>query len=235
MIYLGLSLSEKQKAVAYYAACHNIHKIWTIGEPLNLDNEDVTSWRNVIEYDYYNRLRTAIRQDDLIVINEILHTSKRADLGYNCIRQYVVQTPHRLIFQTYPFHNEESDLAILYDFLQINPFLNTPWPDIDISQYIARCKMPPITMTIEPVTLTEAQVQRYEIAKKKIFDKLIGSPATLPKACLRESQKINPLGDNKAIFKPDGHYYESQLGVDHYYCDILRQKAAIVRRYNEQF
>lgn len=235
MIYLGLLLSEKQKVVADYAVCHNIHKIWTIGEPLNLDNEDVTSWRNVIEYDYYNRLRTAIRQDDLIVINEILHTSKRTDLGYNCIRQYVVQTPHRLIFQKFPFNNSEEDLAILYDFLQNNPFLKTPWPDIDIKDSIAFCRLPPVTMEIIPVELTNEQVARYEVEKDNIFNKLKGTPATLPKACLKVSQKLNPRGDNKAIFKPDGHYYETQLGVDHYFCNILRQKAAIVRRYNEQF
>lgn len=230
MIYLGI-INEVEE-INNYVNENKIDKVYVLGSGLNVKNAINISRPDIVQYDNYNMLRSQVKEQDLIVINNILSSSKRTDLTYNCIRQYVVQTRHRMIFQKYPFNNTEKDLAVLYDFLQNNPFNTIPWEDIDIWPFIEKCELPELTMKIEKITLPEDKVRKYEKEKEKIFSSLKGSLSVLPKQCLRASQKLNPLGDDKSIFNPNGHYYETQLGVDKYFCDILRSKAKVLEKYN---
>ena len=51
----------------------------------------------------------------LLIINECLRTRKRSDLTYNCLHHYLNQTPHRLIFEYFPFVSDPNDFMILLD------------------------------------------------------------------------------------------------------------------------
>lgn len=66
--------------------------------------------------------------------------------------------------------------------------------------------------------------------KESIFAKLKGSPAVLPRQCLKEAQKLTG-GDDKSIFNPNGHYIFSQLGVDKYFYEQLKKQIEVYNEY----
>lgn len=229
MIYIGTF--DIAEIVADYVAKHGIRHVWTMGEATGVEGETVTPWNGLDLYANYTPLRSSIQQGDLVVMNGIMRTSKRTDLKLNCLRQYVVQTKHRLAFEPLPFHEREEDLAIVSDMMQDNPFLKEDFDRDEFRKLLAGVSLPPVTMRIVRRELDPALVNAYLKEKERIFAKLKGSPSVLPKQCLKVSQTLCKEGDDKATFKPDGYYVETQLGVDRYFCDILRYKADIMRSY----
>ena len=62
-------------------------------------DDEFIEWADIIEYRYYYRLLQEIGSKTLVVVNECLRTQARHDLTYNCMRLFLNQTDHRLIFQ----------------------------------------------------------------------------------------------------------------------------------------
>ena len=122
MIRLGLSDEDKRMVVARYVADHAIRHVVIIAPSrFRLDAIDVPShehveWSEVILYKFYYRLLQSIDRNTLIVVNECLRTQDRNDLTYNCIRNYLQQTPHQIVFQYMPILDRVEDFAILLDF-----------------------------------------------------------------------------------------------------------------------
>lgn len=231
MIYLGKF--DKEKIVSEHIKTNNIRKVWIIGE--NIANYRCVSYSDCIEYDPYNEYRTSIQGGDLIVLNEILHTSIRNDLHYNCIRQYVVQTQHRIIFQKMPFLNEEKDMAILYDMVSQSPFSYQSNPYEQMERPEMQINLPTSTMVINSISAPADKVKKYLSEKEKIFQKLKASPCVLPRQCLAAWKKIASLDCDLADYKPDGEYIEhTNIGVSKYFCDILRKKDAIYRNWSRK-
>lgn len=67
-------------------------------------------------YVYFYRLLQEINNDVLLVINECLRTKNRYDLTYNCIRNFLNQTKHQIIFQYLPIIESFNDFFTLFDF-----------------------------------------------------------------------------------------------------------------------
>ena len=67
-------------------------------------------------YVTFYRLVQEIDSETLIVLSEALRNQNRYDLTYNCIRNFLNRTDHRLIFQYLPQIDTVDDFMILFDF-----------------------------------------------------------------------------------------------------------------------
>ena len=220
-IYLGEQ--PKEKIVNDYIKTNDIKKVVIIGEPLTLDfgNYEIIKFSDTIMYKYFYRLLQEINKGTLIVLNECLKKVNRYDLTYNCIRRYVLQTEHRLIFNYYPIIKEQQDIMILYDMLQSNPFLKeqykyiTEFKDIEIGK---------IDFEIEKVEikLDDNIVQEYEEKKEEIIKEVKKDPDIIPRRLLKFSESKKPKGfDSLSKIKPKMKVCVSQLKVDIYYFNEL--------------
>lgn len=118
-IYLGYSDADKRCIIAEYQAAHGIRKTVVISHehyPLPIPETDQITYADVIRYVVFYRLLQEIDTQTLIVINECLRTQNRYDLTYNCIRNYLNQTSHVLVFQMLPQIDMAEDFMILFDF-----------------------------------------------------------------------------------------------------------------------
>jgi hypothetical protein len=122
MIFIGLASMEKAVRVREYCDAHAVRKV-VIFSPskfrpdLALDTEyEHVEWSDIIQYKFYYRLLQEIGRETLLVINECLRTQNRYELTYNCLRLFLQQTPHALIFQHLPIIDTIDDFAVLFDF-----------------------------------------------------------------------------------------------------------------------
>lgn len=119
MIALGYTDAEKHKTIDEYRIKHGIKHIVVISAdefPLLVDDADCQPYTQIIEYHIFYRLLREITADSLIVINECLRNQNRYNLHYNCIRLFLNQTAHVLVFQQLPQIDTCEDFMILFDF-----------------------------------------------------------------------------------------------------------------------
>lgn len=119
MICLGASSQEKVDMIAQYCADHHISKVVVFSPeayalPLQ-DRWEAVEYSQIIQYVFYYRLLQEIGSDTLLVVNECLRNQNRHDLTYNCLRNYLNQTKHVIVFQHLPIIDAWDDFAILFD------------------------------------------------------------------------------------------------------------------------
>lgn len=121
MILLGLDDAAKDAEIARYCAEHAIRKVFILSpakyrRPCSIEAHEHIEWAEIILYKFYYRLLQEIDGATLLVVNECLRTQNRHELTYNCMRLFLAQTPHRLVFQHLPIIDTWDDFAILFDF-----------------------------------------------------------------------------------------------------------------------
>lgn len=133
MIRIGLDDTAKGEIVARYREEHEIKKVYVLSPARFAPSwavEHMTDpatqgdgrgglhvdWSDLIEYRYYYKLLQEIDRSTLVVVNECLRTQNRYDLTYNCVRNYLNQTPHVLVFQYLPIIDTIDDFMVLFDF-----------------------------------------------------------------------------------------------------------------------
>src|SRR5690554_5464799 len=119
MIRIGLNEEEKRHEVERYTQTHGITQVKVFYPdkfPIDLGGEHI-EYKDIIEYKFFYRLLEEIDQDTLLVFNECLRTQKRSDLTYNCAHHYCNQTPHKIVFEHFPFIESKIDFMILLDFI----------------------------------------------------------------------------------------------------------------------
>lgn len=122
IIHLG-ETSKKLDIVSAYAKQHSISKVYFLGpkkfwfDSISLDVEhEWIDWPDIIEYGPFYRLCQEIDRSKLVVVNECLRSQNRSCLTFNCIRHFLNQTVHQIIFQYLPIIDGKSDLMALVDF-----------------------------------------------------------------------------------------------------------------------
>jgi len=120
MIRLGFTESEKDSEITRYCKENQIRKVFILSHgtsqlPCSFAGHEHIEYSQVIQYKYYYRLLQEIDDSSLIVVNECLRTQNRNDLTYNCIRNYLNQTRHRIVFQYLPIIDTLDDFMILFD------------------------------------------------------------------------------------------------------------------------
>jgi hypothetical protein len=122
MIFLGLTDTEKEERLTKYCQTNSIQKIFILSPnrfrpSFNLPCEtEHIEWSQIIEYHFFYRLLQEIKNSTLVVVNECLRTQNRNDLTYNCIRHFLNQTKHQIIFQYLPLIDTFEDFMTLFDF-----------------------------------------------------------------------------------------------------------------------
>lgn len=118
MIRLGLDKTDKLNAVAAYMDANpEVEHVIVFSPPqfwLDGDWEQYT-YADIIMYKVFYPLLEKVDKTYLIVVNECLRTQNRSDLTYNCLHHYLNQTPHRIVFEYFPFVDTADDFMILAD------------------------------------------------------------------------------------------------------------------------
>ena len=219
-IYIGQQ--DKQKIVNDYLANHDIEKVYVFGDDLGI-GENI-SFADLIEYKYYYRLLQEVNAKSLVIINECLRRTNRYELTYNCIRRYLMNKPHRIIFNYLPIKENEEDFAILHDFSIDNPFLKdkyewiTDFSNVEVGEV-------EIDIQVQQITVDEKWLPLYEEEKEKIFNSSYKNPQTIPQKALTFSENVSrnyiKKFDSKRTFKPKMNIVVNQLKVDTYYYEKI--------------
>lgn len=196
MIGLGFSVDEKIQMITDYIARHGITKTVIIS-PARFQFEwmppsgEWLEWRQVIEYQPFYRLLQELDARSLLVINECLRTQNRYDLTYNCIRHYLNQAGHQLIFQHFPLIDGREDFMILYDFETRSRWKRFHFDDVDLREADIRIhRMDPAFTPID-VSASSVDVQRYQEARNRLFATLgQKDPHTLPRNLYLQTGKL---------------------------------------------
>lgn len=119
---MGLDDSAKCEQVARRCSSNSIRKVFVLSpdrfRPTTMPDVELEhiEWADIIKYKYFYRLLQEIDGSSLVVVNECLRTQDRHDLTYNCIRHFLNQAGHVLVFQYLPIIDNIDDFMILFDF-----------------------------------------------------------------------------------------------------------------------
>jgi hypothetical protein len=121
MIRLGFTDDEKRAEIARYVRTHDVRQTVVLGPKRFTFAYDASpcervEWAEIIMYRTYYPLIQQIDRSTLLVLNEPLRTQNRNDLTYNCIRNFLQQTAHQIVFSYLPAIDTVADVGILLDF-----------------------------------------------------------------------------------------------------------------------
>jgi hypothetical protein len=187
-IYIGFSLFDKQKVIANYCATNRITKVYFFSSEefkINLDLPvpiEYISYSDIIMYKTFYRLLEEIDDDKLLVFNECMRTQNRNDLTYNCAHHYCNQTPHKLVFEYFPFIEQPEDFMILLNFINKSKYKGKSFDYQfirDEQAVIVPAKIKPYSID---VGVTEKEKQLYQQKKEQLFCNLgQADPDTIPR------------------------------------------------------
>lgn len=186
MIFIGYTDEQKRIEIERYKASHDITKTVVISAdqfPLPIPDTDQVTYSDVIMYVTYYRLLQEIDHRTLIVINECLRTQNRYDLTYNCIRNYLNQTEHQLIFQQLPQIDTQDDFMVLFDFDTRSRWKRRKF-DLDLILDNSRVCVRLVPIQFKPVQVPTSEVtcRKYRQERQRRFE-TIGNrdPHTIPR------------------------------------------------------
>lgn len=197
MIYLGLSPAQKQVEIERYAETHGIARIVVLSPPalsFSVQAGDIpiqqVAYAEIIEYATYYPLMQALDSHSLLVINECLRVQNRYDLTYNCIRNYVTQTPHRLIFQTLPIVSSREDIMVLHDWERGERYLREPFSENALEGIAIQGQRLPIRIEAQTVSAPAGMHDQYAALKTELASQLRASRKTPLEVLPRKLYKV---------------------------------------------
>ena len=139
-------------------------------------------YKEVIMYRTFYPLLEEIDKEYLLVVNEFMRTRNRSDLTYNCLRHYLNQCGHQIIFEYFPFIEEVSDFMILLDFDTKSKHKGSGFLQDFLWEEDIKAINPHLNLTVNTVELPDNAEEEYEKKKNELFD-TIGNrnPDTIPR------------------------------------------------------
>lgn len=139
-------------------------------------------YKEVIMYRTFYPLLEEIDKDYLLVVNEFMRTRNRSDLTYNCLRHYLNQCGHHIIFEYFPFVEDVSDFMILLDFDTKSKHKGSGFSQDFLWEEDIKAINPHLNLTVDTVDLPDNAEEEYEKKKNELFD-TIGNrnPDTIPR------------------------------------------------------
>lgn len=221
-IYLGTPPSGKRSIIDRYVANNGIRSVkilsperFRIEPPSNGESID---WPEIIMYRTFYRLLREIGPETLVVVNECLRTQERSDLTYNCIRHFLSQTGHQLVFQWLPVISEPKDFMVLLDFDTKSRFKGHGVSDAEISRgQVVITDRTPVFCRIG-VQASEKARRKYETTRTRLFDGIAGKdPHTIPRNLhlvsgqdkLASAQGLSLIGRNNRFSIDDMETYRT--------------------------
>lgn len=177
MILIGLTEKQKQAEIVQYVEKHSIKSVIVFSPkrfymPLP-DLGDVPirqiEYDEVIMYRTFYPLLEEIGQDHLLIVNEFMRTANRNDLTYNCLRHYLNQCGHQIIFEYFPIISKPADFMILLDFDTKSIYKGSGFKLEMLSESYVRCINHHITLQPQSVTLPGNAEEDYDQKKETLF------------------------------------------------------------------
>lgn len=185
MICLGLNTDQKRHTVTEYVSAHGIEKVYVFYPekfPLDYPGARLVEYREIIMYRTFYPLLEEVGPTSLLVFNECLRTQNRSDLTYNCAHHYCNQTPHKIVFEYFPFIEDAQDFMILLDLIDKGRYKGKAFDWSFLAEQLSVCERIPLTAHAIPVPVPTKAVTEYEKKKKALFDNLGESdPDTIPR------------------------------------------------------
>ena len=186
MFYIGDW--DKQKILSHYIEHNGIKKCLVIhSERLKQEYEipvphEYIEYHQTIMYKNYYRLLQWVDKYTLIVTDNIMVTQQRHQLEYNCINNFINQTPHRLVFNYLPFIEDKHDFMILLDFYNKNLYKGEPFRWEYLKDVNLRIKPVHLNFNFIDTPMSEKNKAAYEAKKEKLFAEIgLRDPDTIPR------------------------------------------------------
>lgn len=139
-------------------------------------------WDDIIEYRFFYRLVQEIDNHTLVVVNEGLRTRNRYDLTYNCVRHFLNQTRHQIIFQYFPLIEDREDFMILFDFDTRSRWKREPFRSELLGEAQIYCEPVPVRLLRVDVPTPDRTRRAYEKKRADLFASLgLRDPHILPR------------------------------------------------------
>jgi hypothetical protein len=203
MIILGHNEKEKADLIFDYKSANSVKRVVVISPEkfyFEHESDEVVEYANTIEYVYFYRLLQEIDKATLVVLNECLRTINRNDLTFNCIRHFLNQAGHVLIFQYLPIISNKNDFMTLFDFDTKSQWKREKF-NKDLFQHTSiKCNKIPIIFNKIDVKTTSHTI--YEEKKKKLFSEIGNKdPDTIPR-----NLYLTAGADKTKVMQPDKLY-----------------------------
>lgn len=187
MIRLGLSDSEKDKLVTEYCNKNNIRKVFILSPEesrfkCSFYCHEHIEYEQIIQYKYYYRILQEVDDNTLVIVNECLRTQDRNSLYYNCIRNYLNQTKHQIVFQYLPIIDTFDDFMILFDLDTRSRWKRDKWMDCFRSESDIDGHRVDVSLRSIEVPTSESARVTYEKEKRKLINGIgLKDPNTIPR------------------------------------------------------
>lgn len=227
-IFLG---EQNPKAIVEdYLENNQIERVFIIGDKIDLDpaiRVDHITYKQTIEYKFYYPWLKDITSNCLVVWNNAMRTKNRHDLHYNCIRRYMQQAEHRIIFEYFPIKEKEEEFMILWDMTLNNPFLKESYAECDFSE--GEIYLGPILFKVfkTSMKLDKDDLAAYAAEKERLVEEVKKDPDIVPRRLLKwtealAAKKAGGEYDTKRTIKPVMNVTVTNTGVDDYYMGRLK-------------
>jgi len=188
MIRIGLTTAQKHREIQRYVAKHDVKSVIVFSPKkfsLPLPALDVPipireiEYAEVIMYRTFYPLLEEIGPNHLLVVNEFLRDKNRSNLTFNCLRHYLNQCGHQIVYEYFPFIEDESDFMSLLDFDTKSKRKGLGFSDDFLSDTDIQCVNHNINLSIQSVP---ADPDEYGVEKTRLFDNLGNKdPDTIPR------------------------------------------------------
>lgn len=188
MIHIGLTVAQKSARVAAYCAEHGVKRVYVLSPAkyafdCGFPQAEAVEWDEIIMYRTFYRLLQEIDASSLVVVNECLRSQNRHDLTYNCIRHFLAQAGHKLVFNWLPCIDEMQDFMVLFDFDTGSKWKREPF-DVDLVEEHATVAVAAWAPSFDRIDVpVDAKTREsYAAEKAKLFAGLgVKDPHTIPR------------------------------------------------------
>lgn len=222
MICLGYDTAEKETTIDQYCEAHSIDRVYlfspnrfSIG--CNHPSHEIIEWSDIIMYKFYYRLLQEIDGNSLVVINECLRTQNRHELTYNCLRLYLQQAGHQIIFQYLPIINNIDDFMVLFDFDTKSRWKREKFREDLLGECQLNIQVADLSLTAIDISVDDKIRTAYQKKKRQLIDGIgFKDPHTIPRNLLliggkTKLEHVNPelqyVGRNKRFNLPNMKTY----------------------------
>lgn len=204
MIYLGTHSEDKPGIVGDYVRKNSIRRVVVISSVSfpTPDAGEVISFPDVIKYVVFYRLMQEIDGRTLLVIDECLRTQNRYELAYNCVRNFLNQTSHQIIFQFFPLIDGRDDYMILFDFDTRSAWKRRPFDKALVSRRPPEVVNRSVSFSALDVQTSDKTRAKYEAERERLFSALgARDPNTIPRNLylIGGQDKIVVVNDNPDV------------------------------------
>lgn len=222
MICLGYDTDEKKITIDQYCEAHDIDRVYLFSPErfsisCNHPSYEVIEWSDIIMYKFYYRLLQEIDENSLIVINECLRTQNRHELTYNCLRLYLQQSGHQIIFQYLPIIDTLEDFMVLFDFDTKSRWKREKFQRDLLKECQLDIRVAELSLTAIDISVNDKTHTAYQKMKRQLIDGIgLKDPHTIPRNLLLVGGKtklehVDPglqyVGRNKRFKLPNLQTY----------------------------